>query len=804
MQLFEQENVLVEYLRVTGRVQGVGFRPFVHRLATSSGLRGGVSNQSGAVHIQVIGAAAQIEGFKKALVSKAPINARIDSVTLLRTSEQSVACNRSSEAFSIEASSEQLKADPYAGFPIDFALCGECLKDIKDPNNKRYAYAFTSCAECGPRFAITQGLPFDRQRTSMSHFPPCPSCQQEYRNPMDRRFHAQTISCPDCGPNIYLLDSSGKASDSNAPYQALASALLAGEIIAVKSTGGFHLCCDGRNARAIAKLRILKNRLDKPFAVMVPSIETMKPWVEVSEQAKRLFEDPSAPIVLLPKTDQGDKELEHLSKNCRDLGILRPYNGIYHCLFKAATDAAKETSGAELLLAVTSANLSGEPIISETDECISAFKGKVSHFLSHNLEISNPIDDSVIQGGDCPLVFRLARGFAPLMLADLDGQLDSRLDSQLDSQINSHLDCHSDNKTPALALGAHEKSTVAVTDGARVWISPELGKLNSVRSCQRFETMQNQFAHIAGDHLKAFACDLHPDFASSQLAEKLSQTREASLLRVAHHHAHLAAVAMEHVHQGPMLGLTLDGFGLGTDMQAWGGELLLIEGESMQRLGHITQLKLAGGDKASRHPKRCAHSVLSMLNTDLADQHIKALAPEPSWDVLIEHPSCPTTTSMGRWFDAIAAILGFNKVASYEAEAAIHLEYLASRAKHKPSALGIVEIEQRNLNLLPLVDSILAQPDPSLAAWIFHIELADGLSRWLQDAQAHANITTVAASGGCLQNRILRERLAQNLKENGLELLLPKNLPCNDAAISCGQLYVAQHALARKGLTTCV
>jgi hydrogenase maturation protein HypF len=796
-------------------------------------LSGSVRNQAGSVYIEIEGTAAQLASFEKQVTSKAPKSAKIESIESIALSEltrpysgfhiqtsdgfqrcgaiencgpsEKRGASENSSALenstALENSGTPANGQHLAGFPIDFGLCSACKADITNPQNRRFGYPFISCAECGPRFTITLDLPFDRANTSMNAFPPCSKCQEEYIDPSNRRFHAQTISCANCGPSVRLLDTNGNKLDTGQPFHVLSQALVNGGIVAIKSTGGFHLVCDAMNTSAVASLRALKHRPDKPFAVMVSDISAVNKWLNLDGQDEDLVQDPRAPIVLIPKNTKGILELEHLSPSCNDLGVMRPYNGIYQCLFDAALAQGQQCERSKRqqphILAVTSANMHGEPIIECLESVLDTFANKTAYILDHELAIANPCDDSVIQGGHHPMVFRLGRGCAPQVIS------------------NSDKVSHSSNQL--LGLGAQEKSTLSVSNGSSIWISPELGKLNSIKACERFEAQRVQFSKVSDNGSMAITCDLHPDFHSSGVGETMKKKGNLPLIRVQHHHAHVAAVLQEHDFTEAALGLALDGFGLGPKQQAWGGELFQINGNTRRqaplqdqlcyyntaRLGHITQLKLPGGDVASRYPLRCAHSALRMLSSSTALARLQALETEPVWDSLYDNPNCPLTSSMGRWFDAVAAILGFKGKSSYEAQAAIYLEHLAAQSAAKPNPIGVVDVQAEELNLLPLIELVLAQENAQQAAWHFHAELADGLCRWLIKARANAAINTVALSGGCIQNRILRERLVDELQATGFQVLLPTNIPCNDAAISLGQIYIARHALAHLKESPC-
>ena len=786
MHTVEECKKVAQVMRISGRVQGVGFRPFVHRLACDMGLRGSVRNQAGTVCIEIEGSEQQLSSFVKKLKSRAPKAAKIESIELNDLNGMR-ALNRSSSGFHIEVSDEQSSGAHTTGLPIDFALCSACQNDISKPGNRRFGYPFTSCSECGPRFSITQDLPFDRINTSMNAFPPCSECHKEYSDPNNRRFHAQTISCSRCGPRVQLLDGNGNPVAAKLPFHTLNQALANGDIVGIKSTGGFHLVCDAMNSVAVASLRALKHRPDKPFAVMASDISAVDKWLNMGEQDEDLVQDARAPIVLIPKNTKGIAELKHLAPSSNDLGVMRPYNGIYQCLFDAGLsperDCSSKVKQKPKLLAVTSANPSGEPIISGIESFLDAFKGTTAFILDHDLSITNPCDDSVVQGGKYPMVFRLGRGYAP--------------------QVISNADKMNPSSVQTLALGAQEKSTLSVSNGSIIWISPELGKLNNINACRRFEAQRLRFLKMSNDEPMAIACDLHPDFHSSEIGQATSRTGNLPLVRVQHHQAHIAAVMQEHNCTDPVLGLSLDGFGLGDDQQAWGGELLVMKGANMRRLGHITQLKLAGGDAASRHPLRCAHSALRMLSSATAIARLQALKAEPVWDSLYDNPNSPLTSSMGRWFDAVAAMLGFDAKSTYEAQAAIYLEHLAAQSSLKPEPVGVIKVQAEQLNLLPLIELVLTEENTHLSAWRFHAELADGLCRWLFLARENTGINTVVASGGCIQNRILRELLVDNLKAKGFQVLLPANIPCNDAAISLGQIYIAQQTFAHMEESPC-
>jgi len=785
---------LRQTIRVTGRVQGVGFRPFVHRLALALRISGNVRNQSGVVLIKAEASAEQLRCFTEQLATQAPTASQVDMIEVC--DETTIATNDTSQTFEIDTSQNEQANAQQAGFPIDYAPCNDCLKEFNDPTNHRYRYPFIACAECGPRYSITKALPFDRERTSMHRFPLCEHCYSEYQDPNNRRFHAQTISCPNCGPSVSLLSfntASGSAiKHDQEPFARLAQSLLRGEVVAIKSTGGFHLCCDARNLNAITKLRQVKHRPDKPFAVMCESLDSLDHWLEPQTNERELFNNPQTPIVLMPVKQKNRENTGHLAPNCRDLGVIRPYNGIYLNLFNVLRARTESLNAESPLLVVTSANITGEPIIEDESACIEVFKDSVSYILSHNLDITNAIEDSVIQAGEHPMLFRLGRGYAPLMLSN----------DNVNPNINPNI------KT--LALGAHEKSTVCATNEAATWLSPELGKMNSVLSCRRLDQQIQQFMPLMGHQPNAIAHDLHPDFRSSVVAENLSKHHQLMPTQVPHHFAHIYAVMNEHNLEPPCLGLALDGYGYGCDGESWGGELIHIKAGSAERLGHITPLALTGGDQASRNPVRCAHAALSLLGEELAAQYTHQVGLD-ALDNTIQFGNGLKTTSMGRWFDAIAAILGFKRTTSYEAQAAIYLEDLASQAAytqtrrptHKPTATRVVQIEGNQLsgyrlNLIPLLKLVLEQSGKSTAAWLFHVELSDGLCRWLVSARESTGVNTVALSGGCFQNRILREQLSQQLKQQGFQVFLPEQVPCNDASISLGQAYAASRQFAQQ------
>lgn len=778
-------------LRVRGRVQGVGFRPFVYRLATDLGLDGWVRNDGEGVLIALSGEAGRLVRFGERLRGELPPLAHLDGIETLAAEGLPIAAG-----FHIETSG----AGPVTtGITPDAAICGECLAELFDPEDRRWRYPFSNCTHCGPRFTITARLPYDRPQTSMARFALCPECRREYENAADRRFHAQPNACPVCGPRLSLADACGAPLPVDDVIAAAVARLWLGAILAIKGLGGFHLVCNARNAEAVARLRLRKQRDEKPFAVMVANEVSAAQYAQFADGARMLLRSVERPIVLLPKHADCDALLPGVAPGLAEVGLLLPYTPIQYLLFHEAAGRPCGTAwladAQPLALVMTSANPGGEPLVIDNDEAIERLGAIADGFVLHDRDILVRCDDSVVRPraassarpagakprsvvtGHGSLVFvRRARGYtpAPIELAR--------------------------NGPAVLATGAYLKNTVCLTRGAQAFLSPHIGDLDNAASRAALEEAVAQLQRVLEIRPQAVAHDLHPDFFSTQLARRLADELGVPAIGVQHHHAHIAALAAEHRFDAPLLGVALDGVGLGEHDEAWGGELLRVEGAQYRRLGHLRALPLPGGDRAAREPWRMAAAVLHELGreAEIGTRFAQQRGTSAVTELLARDVSCPRTTSAGRWFDAAAGLLGVSAVANYEGQAAMRLEALAARHGGVDLLDGLYRIEDGVLDLLPLVARLADEKDAAHGAALFHATLAAALADWVARAARVQRLTTVALGGGCFLNRVLTGQLTALLCARGFAVLTAKQAPPNDGGIALGQAWVAQRRLTKE------
>ncbi|WP_024878497.1 carbamoyltransferase HypF [Methylosinus sp. LW3] len=744
-------------LRVTGAVQGVGFRPFVHSLADRYALAGFVRNDSQGVLMEVEGA--RVDDFVAALKREPPPLARIDTlecetITPLRDAK-----------FSIEPSHD---GKTRTRITPDAAVCDDCLNDLFDPKSRFYLYPFVNCTHCGPRYTLTRRLPYDRAQTSMAPFAMCDDCARDYADPTNRRFHAQPIACPKCGPQLAYLgphDASLKArglgaamdrepsgSHHAALIQQIVVTLQSGGIVALKGIGGFHLLCDARDETAVAELRRRKGRDAKPFAIMVADTASATRAGLFSEEELRLLQSRARPIVIVEKReDFAPSVAPGLSR----IGVILPYAPLHHLLFHAATDLA---------LVATSANPSGEPLIVDDEEAREKLASIADLIVGHDRAIVARADDSVaaiIAGA--PALLRRARGFVPEPIALANDGPD------------------------ILALGAHLKSTITVTRGREAFVSTHIGSLDDRATIDFYRETIARMLDILDVKPERVACDLHPDLASTRYAEETG----LPVIRVQHHAAHIAAIAAEHKIEGPILGAALDGYGYGDDGGAWGGELMLVDEGHWRRLGHIAPLPLPGGDRAAREPWRMGVAALAAQDRcgDVFDR-FPGMELAGKVAMLASAPNVARTTSLGRMFDAAAALLGVRLVQQYEGQAAMELEALCQ----SPRALANgYSIENDILDLTKLFAALLKPGlSASQGAELFHGTLIEALAQWLRAAAQARGQTRVALGGGCMMNKILAEGLVSRLRDFGIEALLARAAPTNDGGLSLGQAHIAR------------
>ncbi|HET9764541.1 MAG TPA: carbamoyltransferase HypF, partial [Casimicrobiaceae bacterium] len=660
----------------------------------------------------------------------------------------------------------------------DSAVCADCLAELFDPRNRRYRYAFINCTNCGPRYTITRGLPYDRPMTSMAAFPQCPACTTEYHAPVDRRFHAEPNACPDCGPALELADDRGLPIGCDDPIRAAVERLRAGQIVAIKGLGGFHLACDARNGEAVANLRLRKAREEKPFAVMAASAASLDSLALIEPEERALLVSAERPIVLVRKRAGADSRLPGVAPGLAWLGAMLPYTPLQYLLFHEAAGRPEGTRWLEqahdLVLVMTSANPGGEPLVVDNAEARRRLGGIVDLRLAHNRAIVARCDDSVLRAaphGDTGFQFiRRARGYTPRAI---------RLPRAGPS---------------VLALGGYFKNTVCVTRGAEAFVSPHIGDLDNAPTCAALVEAVEHLTSILEVQPERIAHDLHPDFFSTRHAARLGARRGIPLVGVQHHHAHIAAVVAEHGITTPVLGLALDGVGLGSDGAAWGGELLRVDGARFRRLGHLAPLKLPGADLAAREPWRMAAAALAACgrSSEIARRFGDEPAAATVAAMLERGFNAPETSSAGRAFDAAAGLLGVRRRMAFEGQAAMLLEGLAQQHGSVAADRTLFSIRPRNELVLDALYARLAdERDAGYGAALFHATLIAALAEWVARTADALDITLVACGGGCFLNAILARGLRSALAARGIAMLEAMAVPPNDGGLSLGQAWVA-------------
>lgn len=758
------------HIRCRGLVQGVGFRPFVWRLASELNLHGYVRNDGDGVFIEVFGKPTALALFRERLAQDAPPRAHIERI-------EAESGNRTSanEGFVIADSAPGASGEIRTAIGPDSAVCDDCLVELFSPRDRRHRYAFINCTQCGPRYTITRSLPYDRARTSMSAFVQCARCEAEYRDPAHRRFHAEPNACPDCGPRLWLVDGAGHELAAGDAVRATLAAIQRGEVVAIKGLGGFHLACDARNGDAVARLRSRKQREEKPFALMLAGPASAREFVHIGGDERAVLESPERPIVLLQKRPGADAALPGVAPGIARLGVMLPYTPLHYLLFHEAagrlTGTAWLDSVQPLALVMTSANPHGEPLVADNDEALVRLQGIADLYLLHNREIVARCDDSVVRvaADGQPSFVRRARGYTPRPI---------RLARSV---------------PPLVAFGGWYKNSVVLTRGDEAFVSPHIGDLDNAATCEALLETVEHMKRVLDLEPRYVAHDLHPDFFSTRSALAYAQERGLPALGVQHHHAHIAAVLAEHRVEQPVLGLALDGVGLGSDGAAWGGELLRVDGAQFERLGHLRQLALPGADRAAREPWRMAASALHALGQGqtIAARFAHQPAAATIAAMLERDARCPATSSMGRWFDAAAGLLGVRDLMSFEGQAAMLLEGLAEEYGEVEAEDCFAVQADGTLDLLPLLAVLSAERDATRGAARFHATLAAALDFWVCKAAQQHGIGTVTLGGGCFLNRILSRSLGARLAAHGLDVLAARAVPPNDGGLSLGQAWVA-------------
>ncbi len=786
-------------IEVSGIVQGVGFRPYVYRLATGRHLRGTIRNTPAGVTIEIQGPAETVQDFVEHLPAEAPPLARITSLTIHDLPCDDVPCAALQiGAVGIGGDQDFRIVHSHEGEEVrtlispDVAICPDCLRELFDRNDRRYRYPFINCTNCGPRFTIIRDIPYDRPSTSMAMFPMCPACLAEYENPLDRRFHAQPNACWECGPRVELWDKSGERIECRDPIVEAVSGLTAGLVVAVKGLGGFHLAVDATNPAAVALLRRRKRRVEKPFAVMVPDLQAAQEICEVDDAAGTVLQSIQRPIVLLqkallpkdllPKKSQSVIPSEVAPVN-HYLGIFLPYTPLHYLLL---------AEGGFKALVMTSGNLSEEPIAIDNREAVHRLNGLADYFLVHNRDILLRCDDSVVRvAGGVTRQLRRSRGFVPVPVFLKDDQ------------------------PSVLAVGGELKNTICLTKGKHAFLSQHVGDLENAESYSFFHEAIEHLKRILEIRPEIIAYDLHPDYFSTKWA---LQQSGAKLVGVQHHHAHIASCMAENHLEGRVIGFALDGTGYGADGNIWGGEVLIAGYEDFERAAHFEYVPLPGGAAAIREPWRMAVSYLAhhfgreFLKPEILKFDIPFVRQlnRPKVDLLLrmmeQGVNSPLTSSCGRLFDAVAALIGIRQHVNYEAQAAIELEMAMTSATMASSEEGpaypmrlVLEGANWIISTRPLFEALLDDLGRNLPVAAisrrFHNGLVEGFVELATRLRKKAALPRVCLSGGTFHNVYLSERLEARLSEVGFEVFTQKEVPSGDGGLSLGQALVAAATL---------
>jgi hydrogenase maturation protein HypF len=763
-------------VRVTGVVQGVGFRPFVYGLAASLSLSGSVLNDAAGVLADVQGDAVDVEAFCARVRADAPPLADVASVTW----EQAEPLPRS--GFTIEGSAA---GEGRTLVPADVATCPDCLRELADPADRRYRHPFVTCTGCGPRFTIVTGLPYDRPATTMAGFPLCPRCAAEYADPADRRFHAQPVACHDCGPVLELVEPGSPARRREDALSAARALLAAGGVVAVKGVGGYHLACDAGDPAAVARLRARKQRGDKPFAVLVRDVAAARELCHVDDAEAALLASPRRPVVLLRRlaaAGAAGAVADAVAPGNPDLGVMLPPTGLHHLLLGLPGDPP----GPQVLV-LTSGNLSSEPIVTDDAEALSRLAGIADAWLRHDRPIHVPCDDSVsrvVDGEELPV--RRSRGYAPLPVA-----------LPVDT-------------APVLAVGGDLKNTFCLAEGGLAWLSAHVGDMDDLATQTAFERAVAHLGALTGVSPRALVADRHPAYRSTRWAERAASSRGLPLTLVQHHHAHVASVMAEHgLPAGSrVVGVAFDGTGYGDDGTVWGGEVLVAGYDGFERAAHLSTVPLPGGDSAVQRPYRMAlaHLHAAGVGWDAGLPCVDA-CPDDERAVLAHQVrtglACVPTSSAGRLFDAVASLAGVRQEVTFEAQAATALEAGAVRAlsADEPDAVAYPlpllaagdgpAVLDCGVLVRAVAADVRAGVPADVVALRFHRGLATGAVEAARTAAVAAGLRTVALSGGVFCNATLLSLVTAGLRAAGLEVLRHRRVPPNDGGLALGQVAVA-------------
>ncbi len=768
------ENKLInsQKIRVRGLVQGVGFRPFVWRLANQCKLVGEVANDAEGVLITIKGPAEQLSVFLQRLKTKIPPLARIDAIEVtpfegwIRRSEFIIAAS--------QAGAVKTTIVP------DAATCDECLAEIFNPDDRRYQYPFTNCTNCGPRLTITHKLPYDRVNTSMAVFPMCPACQREYEDPSDRRFHAQPNACAVCGPKVWLVDGSGEKiapPNNQSTISHAADLIREGKIVAIKGLGGFHLACDGTNAKTITRLRQRKRRYDKPLALMVRDVSMAERYVMIEDEARRLMRSPQAPIVLSQKKREGSALPQELAPGQNHLGLMLPYTPLHHLLM----------SEFDVPIVLSSGHMSDEPQLIDNEEALNGLADIADAWLMHDRDIVNRLDDSVLQlVAGTPQILRRARGYAPQPFLLPDGFQDA---------------------PNILAMGGELKNTFCLLKNGQAIVSQHIGDLENPVAHKDYRKNLDLYQKTNEFTPERIAVDRHPEYFSTRLGEQMSVEADCPLDRIQHHHAHIAACLAENgigIDEPPVIGVVFDGLGLGADDTLWGGEFLLADYKNCERVAHFLPVALPGGELAQIQPWRNSFAHLLAAFEGRGFEHefadldgIKYLQSKPldQMQQMIERGlNSPTISSAGRLFDAVAALVGLSPdQVSFEGQAAMQLQALAEASKEERGVYGATlgEIISWSPLWVAILKDLQKKTPATIIAARFHNTLIKLVGEITARIARSKGTKTIVLTGGVFQNSLLLAGAGHQLKEQGFTVLSPQQFPTNDGGLSLGQATIA-------------
>ena len=772
MRILQQSGCVRWRVRITGVVQGVGFRPFVYQQAVRFGLAGWVRNDAQGVTLEAEGRPEVLERFLRAIHTEHPVLARIASCVL------EVVEPVGETAFRIQTSLDE--PGRFTLVASDACVCEDCLRELYDPKDRRFRYPFINCTRCGPRYSIVEDIPYDRARTSMKRFPLCPACRAEYEDPTNRRFHAQPVACWECGPRVWLEGAA--AAEGREAVQAAIALLREGKILAIKGLGGFHLACDATRREAVARLRAWKRRNGKPFALMVPSLREAERLCRLGAAERVLLLSRERPIVILPRRG-GTPVAEAVSPRNNTLGIFLPYTPLHYLLL--APEGPGASSHPFLALVMTSGNRAEEPIVADNAQARERFSGIADAFLLHDRDIAMRVDDSVVRAMGSEITpIRRARGYAPEPIP-------------LGEEVPE-----------VLACGAELKNTLCLTQGRYAFLSQHLGDLENAEVLAFFQEVLEHFKRLFRVEPRAVAHDLHPRYLSTHFAQSLGLPR----VGVQHHHAHVVSCMAEHGLRHPVIGVAWDGTGYGPDGTVWGGEVLVADPAGYRRMAHFRTVPMPGGEQAVREPYRMALSHLrDLFGTFRVPERLPAffqrMASRPLdllETALARGVNCPLTSSCGRLFDAVASLVGIQDAVSFEGEAAMMLETLVRGTEPGEYAFGLEGEDPWVVDTRPLIRGIVEDVQrhvaPSVIAERFHRTLARCLGVLCQEIRKATGLKDVVLSGGVFQNRVLLNLAREELTERRFRVYTHACVPPNDGGIALGQALVAAWKLKHGSL----